>query len=135
MNKQYKITLFFILVIVEIYIDTDFTRRCNSIIGELLNIAHHIYACLLFLPFLHELYKVHIVIIILTTLSWYLRESCLLTEIVNSFCKTPNRKFKTIFNHFIMKHFSIPTKYVSYKTQKAVMLFLLLLFSIYKVIK
>jgi len=122
-----KFFTFCFLTLFEVYLDD---LKSDSITGLSLNFFHHIFACIVFFPFLHGFYKLHLCLVLLTIVNWSLCKNCILSEIVNNYCNTPGRKFQN-YHYFITNAYPIN---VSTKNQMISLLTILILFSTYKII-
>lgn len=99
----YLLTFFAIFIIIAS--QDENIQNCKTYIGRSVIILHHLFSCILFLPFLHRQYLLTLFSIFITSISWILMNECLISIVQDLCCQLKVRYFKDI-NHHIFNIFN-----------------------------
>ena len=99
--KNYKFTIFAVLVMLETYIDPDI-QLCKSSQGKLLLLFHH-YLSVFILggSLILDLPVIHLLTMLLVIVVWFKYKRCITTIYNNRLCSFDDKyQFKNYFYHF-----------------------------------
>ena len=99
MKYDIYIILFIFLLLLEISLDEHF-YTCKNPLSTFLIISHHIISCIIFFPFLHGMYKLHLFIITVIILYWVLINQCIITTWTNISCDLDYKDAQFINFHY-----------------------------------
>lgn len=105
LSYDYYLLAFFAIFIIIASQDENI-QKCKTYIGRTVIILHHLFSCVLFLPFLHRQYLLTLFFIFITSISWILMNECLISIFQDLCCQLKVRYFKDI-NHHIFNIFNI----------------------------
>jgi hypothetical protein len=104
LTYDYYLLAFFAIFII-ISSQDENIQKCKTYIGKSVIILHHLFSCVLILPFLHRQYLLTLFFIFITAISWILLNDCLITTIQDICCQLKVGYFKDI-NHYIFNIFN-----------------------------
>lgn len=104
LSYDYYLLTFFAIFIIIASQDENI-QKCKTYIGRTVIILHHLFSCVLFLPFLHRQYLLTLFSIFITSISWILMNECLISIVQDLCCQLKVRYFKDI-NHHIFNMFN-----------------------------
>lgn len=104
LSYDYYLLTFFAIFIIIASQDENI-QKCKTYIGRSVIILHHLFSCVLFLPFLHRQYLLTLFSIFITSISWILMNECLISIVQDLCCQLKVRYFKDI-NHHIFNMFN-----------------------------